>query len=152
MFKLVLFGNIGAGAGVCIIITLTLLGGGFALISPSTVTATPSNTTSTTTTPPPPPSAVAAQQIINNTQTECEEAQFLRGCVMLVYESPTTVVLNGEVSIFGGSAESRRHYPNLFIWNAVDDLKAQGYTITTVEIIVGGNKSSDNDYHVIMSK
>ena len=147
MFKLVLFGNIGAGAGVCIIITLTLLGGGFALISPSTVTATPSNTTSTTT---PPPST--AQQIINNTQTECVQAQFLRGCVILVYESPTTVVLNGDVSIFGGSAESRRHYPNLFIWNAVDDFKAEGYTITTIEMIVGGNKSSDNDYHVIMSK
>ena len=50
MFNSVLFGNIGAGTGAYIIITLTLLGSDFALISPSTVTATPSNITSPTTT------------------------------------------------------------------------------------------------------
>jgi hypothetical protein len=155
MFKSVLFVNIGAGAGVYIIITLTLLGGGFALISPSTVIATPSNTTSTTTTAPiqlVTPSA-AAQQIINNTKAECEQAQFRQArCVILVYESPTTVVLNGLIKIFGGSAETPRLYPNPFLWNAVDGFKAQGYTITTIEMNVVGNKSSDNEFHVIMSK
>ena len=156
MFKSVLFVNIGAGAGVYIIITLTLLGGSFALISPSTVIATPSNTTSTTTTTAPgqlvTPSA-AAQQIINNTKVECEQAQFLQArCVVLVYESPTTVVLNGLIKIFGGSAESPRHYPNPFLWNAVDDFKAQGYTISTIEMNVVSNRSSDNEFNVIMSK
>jgi hypothetical protein len=99
------------------------------------------------------PSA-AAQQIINNTQAECEQAQFLpRECVILVYESPTTVVLMGDVLIFGGSAEIPRHYPNSFLWNAVDGFKAQGYTITTIEMNGGaGNQSSSNKFNVIMSK
>lgn len=160
MFNSVLFGNIGAGTGAYIIITLTLLGGGFALISPSIVTATPSNitspTTTTTTTSTPiqlvTPSA-AAQQIINNTQAECVQAQFLpRECVNLDYESPTTVVLNGRVSILGGSAESARQYPNSFLWNAVDDFKAQGYTITDMEMGRAGNATSPNIFRVIMSK
>ena len=98
------------------------------------------------------PSA-AAQQIINNTKAECEQAQFRQArCVVLVYESPTTVVLSGLVKIFGGGPESPGLYPNPFLWNAVDDFKAQGYTITTIEMNVVSNKSSDNEFHVIMSK
>jgi hypothetical protein len=98
------------------------------------------------------PSA-AAQQIINNTQVECEQAQFLQPrCVILVYESPTTVVLNGLISIFGGSPENRAFHPNPFIWNAADDFKAQGYTITAVEMNTVSNNTRDNEFHVIMSK
>ncbi len=98
------------------------------------------------------PSA-AAQQIINNTKAECVQAQFRQvRCVVLVYESPTTVVLNGLVKIFGGSTGTPRLYPNPFLWNAVDGFKAQGYTISTIEMNVVGNKSSDNEFHVIMSK
>jgi hypothetical protein len=98
------------------------------------------------------PSA-AAQQIINNTQTECKQAQFPpRKCVILVYESPTTVVLNGEALIFGGSAESIGNYPNPFLWRAVDAFKAQGYTISAIGMSGAGNKSSPNEFHVIMSK
>jgi hypothetical protein len=73
-------------------------------------------------------------------------------CVVLVYESPTTVVLNGLVKIFGGSAGTPRLYPNPFLWNAVDDFKAQGYTISTIEMNVVSNKSNDNEFNVIMSK
>jgi hypothetical protein len=122
----------------------------------STITA-PNNTTGNTTTTPAPiqlvtPSA-AAQQIINNTQAECVQAQFSpRRCVILVYESPTTVVLNGDVLIFGGSAESIGRYPNPFLWRAIDGFKAQGYTITTIEMSGVGNKSNPNEFHVIMSK
>lgn len=122
----------------------------------STITA-PNNVTGNTTTPAPiqlvTPSA-AAQQIINNTKAECEQAQFFqRRCVVLVYESPTTVVLSGLVKIFGGSPESRGLYPNPFLWNAVDGFKAQGYSIIAIGMnVVGGNKSSDNEFHVIMSK
>jgi hypothetical protein len=118
---------------------------------------TAANTTGNATTTTAPiqlvtPSA-AAQEIINNTKAECQQAQFRQArCVILVYESPTTVVLNGLVKIFGGSAEIRRHYPNPFLWNAVDDFKAQGYTITHIEMNVVGNRSSDNEFHVIMSK
>ncbi len=118
---------------------------------------TTSNTTGNATTTTAPiqlvtPSA-AAQEIISNTQAECQQAQFRQArCVILVYESPTTVVLNGLVKIFGGSAESQRNYPNPFLWNAVDDFKAQGYTISTIEMNVLSNRSSDNEFNVIMSK
>jgi hypothetical protein len=122
----------------------------------STTTA-PNNATGNTTTSASlqlvSPSA-PAQQIINSTKTECEQAQFFQPrCVILVYESPTTVVLSGLVKIFGGSAGSRGLYPNPFLWNAVDAFKAQGYTITDIGMyIVGGNKSEANEFHVIMSK
>jgi hypothetical protein len=115
------------------------------------------NSTATTTTTSAPiqsvtPSA-AAQQIINNTKAECEQAQFLHPkCVILVYESPTTVVLKGLITIFGGNPGSRGQHPNPFLWNAVDDFKVQGYTITDIEMNVVGNRSSDDEYHVIMSK
>jgi hypothetical protein len=119
-------------------------------------TTTANNTTGNATTSAPiqlvTPSS-AAQQIINNTQTECKQAQFPpRKCVILVYESPTTVVLNGDVSIFGRSAGSTGYYPNPFLWKAVDGFKAQGYTITSIGMIAAGNKSSLNEFHVIMSK
>jgi hypothetical protein len=113
-----------------------------------------SNTTTTTSAPVQliTPSA-AAQQIINNTKAECEQAQFLqKKCVTLVYESPTTVVLGGLVSIFGGAPESRGIFPNPFLWNAVDGFKAQGYAITDIEMTLGGNRSIDDEYNVIMSK
>ena len=68
--------------------------------------------------------------------------------MILVYESPTTVVLKGLIAIYGGNPESRALYPNPFLWNAVDDFKAQGYTITDIEMNVVSNKSSDNEFHV----
>ena len=120
----------------------------------TTAANTTGNATTTTTAPIQlvTPSA-AAQEIINNTKAECQQAQFRQArCVILVYESPTTVVLNGLVKIFGGSAGTPRHYPNPFLWNAVDDFKAQGYTITHIEMNVVSNRSSDNEFHVIMSK
>jgi hypothetical protein len=121
----------------------------------TTTTTTPGQVNSTTTSAPiqlVTPSA-AAQQIINNTKAECEQAQFLQArCVILVYESPTTVVLNGLISIFGGNPESRDLHPNPFLWNAVDDFKAQGYTITDIEMNAVGNRSNDDEFHVIMSK
>jgi hypothetical protein len=124
-----------------------------------TTTTTPEEESTTTTTTTAPiqlvtPSA-AAQQIINNTQAECEQAQFLpTRCVILVYESPTTVVLKGGVSIFGGIPEtdSRGVYPNHFLWIVVDGFKAQGYTITDIGMIGTGNMTITHDYHVIMSK
>jgi hypothetical protein len=140
-----------------VIVIVAVLPTTFVYAQTTTSNTTAANTTgnaTTTSTPiqPVTPSA-AAQQIINNTQAECVQEQFRpRGCVILVYESPTTVVLNGLVKIFGGSAGTPRLYPNPFLWNAVDDFKAQGYTISTIEMNVVSNKSSDNEFHVIMSK
>jgi hypothetical protein len=144
------------GSMVIVIVIVAVLPTTFVYAQTTTSNTTAANTTGNATTTAPiqlvTPSA-AAQEIISNTQAECEQAQFHpRGCVILVYESPTTVVLNGLVKIFGGSAESQRNYPNPFLWNAVDDFKAQGYTISTIEMNVVSNKSSDNEFNVIMSK
>jgi hypothetical protein len=123
----------------------------------NTTTPQESNTTATATVPTAPlqlitPSA-AAQQIINNTKAQCEQAHFLqKKCVTLIYESPTTVVLSGLVSIYGGGPESKGLYPNPFLWSAVDGFKAQGYTMTHVEMIMGGNRSGDEEFNVVMSK
>jgi hypothetical protein len=141
---------------VTVIAIVAVLPTSFVYAQTTTTTPEEEPTTTTTTTSAPiqlvTPSA-AAQQIINNTQAECEQAQFLQPrCVTLVYESPTTVVLSGLIKIFGGTAESPRNYQNPFLWNAVDGFKAQGYTITAMEMIVVSNRSSDNEYHVIMSK
>jgi hypothetical protein len=121
-----------------------------------TTTANNATGNATTTTSAPiqlvTPSA-AAQQIINNTKAECAQAQFRPGgCVNLVYESPTTVVMNGNVLIFGGSAENKTFNPNPFLWKAVDGFKAQGYTITTIVMSGAGNDSSRDIFRVIMSK
>jgi hypothetical protein len=145
---------------VTVIAIVAVLPTTFVYAQTTTTTTTPegeeSTTTTTTTTSAPiqsvTPSA-AAQQIINDTKAECEQAQFFGSrCVILVYESPTTVVLSGGVLIFGGGPESRGFYLNPFLWIAVDGFKAQGYTITTIEMTGAGNKSSANDFHVIMSK
>jgi hypothetical protein len=120
-------------------------------------TTTANNTTGNATTTSAPiqlvtPSA-AAQQMINNIKAECVQAQFRpEGCVNLVYESPTTVVMNGNALIFGGSAENKTFYPNPFLWRAVDGFKAQGYTITTIVMSGAGNDSRRDIFRVIMSK
>ena len=147
---------------VTVIAIVAVLPTSFVYAQTTTSNTTAANTTAanttgnaTTTTAPiqlVTPSA-AAQEIINNTKAECQQAQFRQAkCVVLVHESPTTVVLNGLVKIYGGNPESPRHYPNPFLWNAVDGFKAQGYTITTIEMNVIGNRSSDNEFNVIMSK
>jgi hypothetical protein len=144
---------------VTVIVIVAVLPTTFVYAQTITTVPTPEeqNSTEATTTTTAPiqsvtPSATA-QQIINNTKAECEQAQFSQGrCVILVYESPTTVVLKGLIAIYGGNPESRALHPNPFLWNAVDDFKAQGYTITDIEMNVVGNRSSDNEFHVIMSK
>jgi hypothetical protein len=142
---------------VTVIVIVAVLPTTFVYAQTTTSNTTAANTTGNATTTTAPiqlvtPSA-AAQEIISNTKAECQQAQFRQAkCVVLVYESPTTVVLNGLVKIFGGSAGTPRLYPNPFLWNAVDDFKAQGYTISTIEMNVVSNKSNDNEFDVIMSK
>jgi hypothetical protein len=142
---------------VIVIAIVAVLPTTFVYAQTTTSNTTAANTTGNATATSAPiqlvtPSA-AAQQIINNTQAECEQEQFRpRGCVILVYESPTTVVLNGRVLIFGGNpeTESRGFYPNPFLWNAVDDFKAQGYTITDIEIKVEEREKSHNNTSILL--
>ncbi len=114
-----------------------------------------STTTTEFSTPPTQLISPSAQQIINNAKTECEAARFFQPrCVELIYESPTTIVVRGLVLILGGSPEpeSQALYSNSFLWKAVDAFKAQGYRITDVEVTVLGNRSTNSEFNVIMSK
>lgn len=137
--------------------------------------AQPGTTTSTTQPSPPQlvtPSA-AAQQILSSILADCTQAGFFDyQCATLVYESPTTVVLNGETLILGGDprlfenfenpqtsppsfdpeSSPIGNYPNPFLWRAVDGFKAQGYTIDSVTVGGVGSQGNPNEFFVIMSK
>jgi hypothetical protein len=109
---------------------------------------------------------------MNNSLQGCVEAGFFTyECATLVYESPTTVVLNGGVLILGGDPQllediqnstttspfdpgtsTLGHYPNPFLWQAVDGFKAQGYTITDILVGGEGSQGNPNEFFVVMSK
>jgi peptidoglycan hydrolase CwlO-like protein len=102
---------------VTVIVIVAILPTTFVYAQTITTVPTPEeqNSTATTTTAAPiqsvTPSATA-QQIINNTKAECEQAQMRQGrCVILIYESPTTVVLKGLMAIYGGNPESPSSSP-----------------------------------------
>ena len=100
----------------------------------------------------------AALQIINSVRQECEAANFIgSACVSLEYESPSTVVLNGDKLILdttglltgGGSGGN---WPNPYIWKAVDGFKALGYSLTFTELGGQGSRGNPHDYVLVMSK
>jgi hypothetical protein len=96
----------------------------------------------------------ASQTIVGTAQVECDNSTthviIPESCVSLVYESPSTIILNGEslVSVPGGSAGS----PNPFLWKAVDGFKAQGYQIDSVVMGGVGSVGNPNKFFVVMSK
>jgi len=74
-------------------------------------------------------------------------------------------VLNGEVLISGSPGSgpvttpddifnslNLGNYPNIFIWQAVDGFKAQGYTVSSVTIGGQGSQGNSNEFFVLMSK
>ena len=69
-------------------------------------------------------------------------------CVSVFYESPTTLVLNGNMLIIqiGGYTE------NPFFWQAVDGFKAQDYTIDSVLVSGQSSQGSPHEFFVVMSK
>jgi hypothetical protein len=113
-----------------------------------------------------------AQQIIIDIQTQCREQAIiiLEQCVNVWHESPTTLVLNGETLIlaspgtgpiggetteetFGEEFESNLgNYPNIYIWEAVDRFKEQGYTLTSVMMAGQGTQGNPHEFFVVMSK
>ena len=69
-------------------------------------------------------------------------------CVSIVYESPTTIVLNGELLI----VQTGGYTDNPFFWQAVDGFKAQGFTIDTVAVTGQGSRGNPHELFVVMSK
>lgn len=87
------------------------------------------------------------------------------------HESPTTLVLNGDTlllaapgsgpigstgtaeDLFGEDFESTvGNYPNVYLWEAVDAFKAQGYTLTSVMLGGQGSQGNPHEFFVVMSK
>jgi hypothetical protein len=95
-----------------------------------------------------------ARGIIDAVRNECQ-AVGLDGffCVRLIYESPKTVLLEGQLlveNLTGGADAGATQNP--YFWKAVDGFKDQGYTITTVELSGQGSVGNPHEWLVVMSK
>lgn len=158
------------------VLVVVIAAAAMSILIMASLTDTQAQPGTTSTTQPSPPQLVtpsaAAQQILSSILADCTQAGFFDyQCATLVYESPTTVVLNGETLILGGdprlfeSFESPQtsppfdpesspigNYPNPFLWRAVDGFKAQGYTIDSVTVGGVGSQGNPNEFFVIMSK
>lgn len=95
-----------------------------------------------------------AEQIFDDATAYCERIipEAIPGsCLTLPHQSPTTVVLSGDLSIT--RTEGRAPIGNVFIWQAVDGFKALGYTIDSVLVADQGRGADDSpDFMVVMSK
>jgi hypothetical protein len=120
------------------------------------------------------PLTPTTQQIIIDLQTQCRDQGviILQDCVSVWHESPTTLVLNGDTLLLAspgsgpigstGTAEdlfgeedfasSVGNYPNVYLWEAVDRFKAQGYTLTSVLMGGQGTQGNPDEFFVVMSK
>lgn len=88
----------------------------------------------------------AAQQIMSNVQTECASVTpsvLVELCVFLLYESDSTVVLNGDFLIV---QTGEGYDENPFFWQAADESKVQGYTVDPV--FVSGQGSQGNPHEL----
>jgi hypothetical protein len=106
-------------------------------------------------TPASPMLTATTQQIISEVQTACDErtsyAELVFQCVSVVHESPTTLVLQGNLLLLptqiGGDI-----IDNFFIWQAVDRFKAQGYSLTSVQLAGQGTQPNPHIWYIVMSK
>ena len=103
------------------------------------------------------PSAITQEtaNIIGQMETECLDAGVNAiECAVLIYESPTTIVLNGNtaVSKIGGDGRTILYEPNIWLWKAVDNLKGRGFTTDSIMLAGEGTEPNPHVYHVIMSK
>ncbi|MDQ4067178.1 MAG: hypothetical protein M3114_06285 [Thermoproteota archaeon] len=94
-------------------------------------------------------------QIINSVRQECEAANFIGSvCISLEYESPNTVVLNGDRLILDttGLLTGGGYWPNPYIWKAVDGFKGLGYSLTFMELGGQGSQGNPHEYILVLSK
>lgn len=103
-----------------------------------------------------------AQQILDAVKAECAktievdpqldfdlESFLVESCVFLLYESATTVVLNGDLLIHRSPG---LYTDNPFIWQAVDEFKVQGYTGDSVIVSGQGSQGNPHQLYGVMSK
>jgi len=102
-----------------------------------------------------------AQQIVNTAKTECAtkirtdvpaelKSVYVDSCISLVHESPTMIVLTGDLLI---NTSPLLYADNTPLWKAVNNFKdSGGYTFTTVEITGQGRQANPHKLYVVMSK
>jgi hypothetical protein len=109
------------------------------------------------------PSTTAAQQIIETTKAECAsqinlgqdapaevQTVFTESCISLIHESPTMIVLNGDLLI---STSSGLYSENTSLWKAVNMIKDAGYnTIASMELSGQGIQGNPHKLYVMMTK
>ena len=70
-------------------------------------------------------------------------------CVNLVFASSNVVVLTGETI---PQVQVNLRSDNHMIWQAVNQIKAQGYSIQSVSITGSGIEANPYEYHVVIAK
>ena len=104
-----------------------------------------------------------ALQVIESVQAECARVMqfpvdsptpelrstFLQSCVFMIYESATTIVLDGDLII---ATQDLGFVQNPFIWQAVDEFKTQGYIIDSTSLTGQGSQGNPHKVYVVMSK
>jgi hypothetical protein len=69
--------------------------------------------------------------------------------VTVIYQSPSTVVLEGDKIVFNNAQTA--NIDNPYLWQDVDLVKQQGYVIDSVVISGVGTENNPDVYHVILS-
>jgi hypothetical protein len=90
------------------------------------------------------------QQFLDDAQAYCDRISSEMYCVRVLHESPTTVVLGGDLLL--DTFPGERPVDNLIIWQAVDGFKAQGYTIDTIQLPGQGTEINPHTIMIVMSK
>ncbi len=106
-----------------------------------------------------------AQRIIDAVKAECArtievqeseaelgfdfESFLVNSCLFLLYESATTIVLNGDLLI---NQSPGVYIDNPFIWQAVDEFKVQGYAVDPVLVSGQGSQGNPHQLYVMMSR
>jgi hypothetical protein len=94
------------------------------------------------------PGGEFAQPILIQQQQACG-ADITVTCAQLIYASANVVVLTGEVL---PELQVNRRFNNDFIWQAVEQIKSQGFSIQHVSIFGEGNDLSPARLYVVMAK
>jgi hypothetical protein len=118
-------------------------------------TTTTTNTTTNATTTTTVPTAPRTQQIIDNVLNACSEEigaiELALQCVSVVHDSSTTLVLTGELLIISVAGGGTAYVENRYIWIAVDEFSALGYTLDHVLLSGQGTQGNPHQWYIVMS-
>jgi hypothetical protein len=70
-------------------------------------------------------------------------------CVNLVYASGNIVVLEGDLLL---ELQVNRNFNNDYIWQVIEQIKTQDYTIQSVSVLGSGTEANPSRLYVVMAK